>query len=91
MFEVVATARQHCCPLLQYGKEFTMQAFRHLVSSFALVALVVLAVIPGASGASAQRATNGSKQTGPLQGQPFTIESWLYASSPAKRRASPSR
>ena len=61
-----------------------MYAFRRLVSSVSIVALVVLAVQPGASASWAQRAVDRAPRAGLLQGEPITIESWLYAASPAK-------
>jgi hypothetical protein len=66
-----------------------MHAFRHLIPSVSIVAIVVLTVLPGASGAGAhpayyRAASYSGLHANQLQGQPFTIESWLYAASPAK-------
>ena len=62
-----------------------MHAYRHLVSSTSIVALVVLAAgMPGASGANAHRLAKDSVRAGQMQGQPFTIQSWLFAASPTK-------
>lgn len=61
-----------------------MYAFRHLVSSVSIVALVVLAVLPAASATRAQGVVDRDQHAGQLQGAPITIESWLYAASPAK-------
>lgn len=62
-----------------------MKVYRRIMASVSIIALVLLAAaMPGATGAGAQRMDQGGPGAGLLQGQPFTIESWLYAASPAK-------
>jgi hypothetical protein len=50
-----------------------------------VAALVILAAgLQGASATRSQGAVDRAPRAGQLQGKPITIESWLYAASPAK-------